>query len=276
MMLLKYASSQRQKTNALLLWCRDAKGKRGVALTLSEAIQIMTREITAVLVDLKPTVYLYGSVVLDDFRLGWSDIDILVLTRREINKLQAEALVGLRQTLSERYPGNPYFRLFEGGMLSFDAFQNGKNERTVYWGTSGQRIADHYKLDSFGRTVLLEQGSLLHGPDLRERMPCPTVAEMLDDIVRHVQAARQYGFTVGWLLDLARGIYTARTGKIISKTAAGEWALENGLCPDADAMQIAVQIRKEPLSVRDKSMDHTVILRLANVLEHELNRKNND
>ena len=241
-------------------------------MTLNEAIQIMTNEIVTVLADNKPTIYLFGSVVLDDFQLGWSDIDILVLTNREITEQQAETLVGLRQALLEHYPGNPYFRLFEGGMLSTDAFLHNNNERTVYWGTSGQRITDGYKMDSFGMTELLDCGILLYGDDIRSEMIYPTYAQMCNDITHHVRAARTYGIVVGWLLDIARGIYTLRTGKIIAKTAAGEWALENGLCPDAGILQKTVQIRKEPqrFTKDDKSVDNTVIQRFADVLDVEL------
>lgn len=43
-----------------------------------------------------PSVYLYGSSVLNDFRLGWSDIDILILTGKQMSEEQAQRLVGLR------------------------------------------------------------------------------------------------------------------------------------------------------------------------------------
>ena len=92
----------------------------------------------------------YGSSVLNDFRLGWSDIDILVLTDKQITEEQAQKLVGLRQALLEKEPGNPYYRSFEGGMLTLDAFLTGKADRVVYWGTSGERITDTYMFDSFG------------------------------------------------------------------------------------------------------------------------------
>ena len=241
-------------------------------MNLNESITIMTNEITCILTDNKPTVYLFGSVALDDFQLGWSDIDILILTQKEITEQQAETMVELRQVLLERYPGNPYFRLFEGGILSADAFLHSKNERTVYWGTSGQRITDNYKMDSFGMAELLDSGILLCGEDVRNKMTYPTYAQMRDDIVRHVQSARKHGVVVGWLLDIARGLYTLRTGKIITKTAAGEWALDERLCPDADILQKSVQIRKEPLrySKEDKSVDNAVIQRFADVLEGEL------
>lgn len=241
-------------------------------MTLDEAIQIMTNEISTVLADNIPTVYLFGSVALDDFQLGWSDIDILVLSECEITEQQAETLVGLRQSLLERHPDNPYFRLFEGGMLSAYAFLYNKNERTVYWGTSGQRITNGYKMDSFGMAELLDRGILLCGADIRSEMIYPTYAQMRDEITRHVQAARTHGVVVGWLLDIARGLYTLRTGQIISKTAAGEWALEEGLCSDADILRKALQIRKEPLNhtKEDKIVDNTVIQRFADVLEDEL------
>lgn len=239
-------------------------------MTLNEAIQIMVDEIVSVLADNKPTIYLFGSVVLDDFKLGWSDIDIVVLTEHEIAEKQANTLVELRQALLERYPDNPYFRLFEGGMLSKDAFLNGKNERTVYWGTSGQRITDGFKLDSFAVAELLDCGMLLCGTDIRGQMTYPTYTQMRDGIASHISAARKYGIVVGWLLDIARGIYTLRAGKIIAKTAAGEWALENGLCPDTDAMQLAVRNRKEPLCfTKEQNIDNAAIQRFADIIDAE-------
>lgn len=241
-------------------------------MTLNEAIKIMSDEIVSVLADNEPTIFIFGSVALDDFKLGWSDIDILVLTESELTGQQADVLVALRQALLERYPGNPYFRLFEGGMLSADAFLNRKNELTVYWGTSGQRITDNHQLDSFGIAELFDNGILLYGEDIRNKMTYPAYTQMRDDIALYVQVARTHGVVVGWLLDIARGIYTLRTSKIIAKTAAGEWVLEERICPDADLLHRTVQIRKEPLrySKEDKSIDNAVIQRFADVLEGEL------
>lgn len=86
------------------------------------AINGMVREISRILQGNEPSIYLYGSSVLNDFRLGWSDLDLLVLTEKQITEEQAQKLVGLRQALLEKEPGNPYDRSFEGGMLTLDAF----------------------------------------------------------------------------------------------------------------------------------------------------------
>ncbi|MDR2753013.1 MAG: DUF4111 domain-containing protein [Oscillospiraceae bacterium] len=252
-------------------------------MSVKKSINIMVAEISDILADHSPSIYLYGSVALDDFKLGWSDIDILVLTKRNFCADQAETLVGLRQSLSERYPGNPYFRLFEGGMRSLGAFINNAPKRTVYWGTSGQRITDNHYFDSFSMAELIDGGRLLYGGDIRDKLTYPTYTELRDDVRKHYETIRKYAQSTnksvnsfGWLLDIARGIYTLRTGKIIAKTAAGEWALENGICPVPEALTKAVEVRRDPLAV--KSDDGVLayaeqlggeIQKFADVLERE-------
>lgn len=63
---------------------------------LKPALERMAQRIAGVLQDDEPSIYVYGSVTLGDFRLGWSDIDLLVLTRTEITAAQARQLVTLR------------------------------------------------------------------------------------------------------------------------------------------------------------------------------------
>lgn len=79
------------------------------------------------------------------------------------------------------------------------------------------------------------------------------------------------------MLDIARCIYTLRTGKMIAKTAAAEWALENGLCPDPNALRYALKVRREPMKYKgDKAtFDYAETLaepiqHFADVLESEL------
>lgn len=249
---------------------------------LERSIARMCAAIADILADREPSIYLYGSVVLGDFRLGWSDIDLLVLTKSSIAEQQAERLVGLRQSMLEREPDNRYYRSFEGGMLSLDAFLSGVPDRVVYWGTSGQRITDRHVFDSFGMSELLENGRLLRGEDVRDRLKAPTFGELRRDIVHHYDTIRNYIqttdrslYSFGWLLDISRGIYTLRTGRVIAKTDAGVWALENHLCPDPDELSTAVELRRDPSRFDDAMRDHAAALgpavqRYADVLEREL------
>lgn len=255
-------------------------------LGLQRAIGRMTGEIAGILEEAQPSIYLYGSCVLDDFRLGWSDIDILVLTRRQMSERQAQMLVTLRQALLKEEPENPYLRSFEGGMLTLRAFLSGEADRVVYWGTSGERITDAYRFDSFCMYELLGHGALLYGAEVREHMSRPDCAELRGDVKKHYETIRRYAqrtgrdfYSFGWLLDIARGIYTLRTGKVIAKTAAGEWALECGLCPDPGALKAALAVRKNLLRYREdaETMNRAenlgpAVQRFADVLERELRR----
>ena len=251
----------------------------------SKSIQKMASRIADVLHNNFPSIYLYGSIVLDDFKLGWSDIDILVLTRKSITEEQADRLVNLREELLSEESDNLYYRSFEGGMLSFDAFINKTLDRVVYWGTSGERITDNYHFDSFSMKVLLENGRLLCGKDVREKLTEPTFDELKNDIENHLASIREYAhlsgrslYSYGWMLDISRCLYTLRTGKIIAKTAAGEWALKESLCPSPDTLKYAIKVRRTPwLYNGDKKtleFAGTIngdIQQYADVLERELN-----
>lgn len=253
---------------------------------LEPAIKAVRRRVVDILEGCAASIYIYGSLALGDFRPGWSDIDILVLTEKEITEGQAERLVNLRQVMLEEQPDNLYYRRFEGGMLSLDAFRLGEKGRVVYWGTSGERITDSYNFDSFSMCELLESGILIWGRDVRDRLSRPAFDELRADVRRHYEAMRKYAretersfYSFGWLLDISRCLYTLRTGKIIAKTAAGEWALKENLCPCAGALARAVDIRREPARyLRDEGvLDEAQALggsvqSYADVLERELAR----
>lgn len=244
----------------------------------------MKNSIVDILCSNKPSIYLYGSLVLDDFKLGWSDIDILCLTQTPMTDTQTSRLVNLRQELSEEYKGNKYFRSFEGEISLLEAFKTKSQDSVVYWGSSGQRINEISYFDVFGTMELLDYGILLYGEDIRDQIKYPTDDVVKAKIIHHYDAIRKHAqktgssiLSAGWLLDIARCLYTLRTGKIIAKTKAGEWAIENNLAPDAEILKKAVEIRKQPLKYKEDNSalnwSKTLgeyIQRFADVLEREL------
>ncbi len=248
-------------------------------------LNLMTEAIAGILWDNAPSVYLYGSAAMNDFCSGWSDIDLLVLTRTPITPQQAEALLMLRQELPKQHPEMRYARAFEGGMLALDAFIEHTPTTVVYWGTSGQRITDQHRFDSFCLWELHHAGRLLHGKDIRHLLPLPTAEMLHADIARHLRTILEHGhgaphlYAFGWLLDIARGLYTLRHDTVITKTAAGEWALTQGLCPDEDALRLALALRHDPTLIQQPDMLaqaeqlSPVIQRFARVLQRELNRR---
>ena len=123
----------------------------------------MADRITGILGGKPPEVWLYGSVVLDDFRPGWSDIDLLVLTNGQITPGQAGALLTLRQEMTQEEPENRYYRAFEGIIAEKAEYLSGSFTRLVYWGTSGQRITDSYAQDAFSAFELAKYGRCVCG-----------------------------------------------------------------------------------------------------------------
>lgn len=138
--------------------------------------------------------------------------------------------------------------------------------------------------DSFSMAELVESGVLLYGKDIRKGLKYPDCHDLYADVKRHYETIRKYAqktgrnyYSFGWMLDIARCICTLRTGRIIAKTEAGEWALHNNLCPDPYALTTAIRIRKNPLKYKDQkeTFDYAETLgepiqRFADVLEKEL------
>ncbi|MBQ8003159.1 MAG: DUF4111 domain-containing protein [Clostridia bacterium] len=253
---------------------------------MKAAIAVMAKSIQAILKDNLACIYLYGSVAMDDFKLGWSDIDIVCLTRETIADSEAEKLVSLRQQLLNEERENQYYHSFEGIITTTNEFVNNRYNRVVYWGTSGQKIIDNYHFDECSLFELIKYGKLIYGEDIRGKMSVPTYEELKGNVQRHYETIRKYVqktneniYSCGWLLDIARCIYTLRHNDIISKTKAGEWTLEANICPEKEQMIQTLKVRKEPLKFKEQSdMKQWLSLlgpsvqKFADVLEIELNR----
>ena len=224
-----------------------------------DSIGRMTKEIVSALDGNIHSIWLYGSVVQADFRLGWSDIDMLVLTGKQITDGQAQKLVNLRQVLAADAPGNPYYPLFEGVIAQLDEYLSGTFSRLVYWGTTGQRITDRYKPDPFSQYELARNGRSVYGSDDRSIFTLPGREMLIDAIRVHYETIRKYAqqtderlYSCGWLLDICRCIYTLRNNDVISKTRAGIWALQEHIFPDEDPLKKTIEIRKEPMAYKNQ------------------------
>ena len=250
---------------------------------MKNAIDAMVNEIVRIMDGDVYGIWLYGSVVMEDFRPGWSDIDFVALTRGEISETRAEQLLTLRQQMLEKEPGNPYYRFFEGVIANLDEYREGKFRRLVYWGTSGQRVTDRYEPDTFSAFELAKYGKPVYDgkPWI---LPAPGREELIRAVREHYESIRKYAvqtndslYSCGWLLDIARCIYTLRTGDVVSKTQAGIRALEENLFPDEGPLRKTVEIRQDPQAFRDREDVKQwlkglgpVVQQYADVLEAEL------
>ena len=247
------------------------------------AITKVTDEIVTIMDGNVYGVWLYGSVVLDDFRLGWSDIDFVALTDRPISESQAAQLLTLRQDMLEKEPDNPYYRCFEGIIADRTEYLSQSFHRLVYWGTSGQRVTDRFAHDAFSLFELAKYGKPILGGEPWV-FPPPGREELVSAVRAHYDSIRKYAVTTnetlyscGWLLDIARCIYTLRYNDVIAKTQAGLWALEEHIFPDETPLKKTIEIRQQPTYYKASAETKRwlkrlgpVVQRYADVLEQEL------
>ena len=240
-----------------------------------DSITRMTKEIVSILNGDVHSIWLYGSIVQDDFRLGWSDIDILVLTGKQITANQAQELVQLRQFLAADAPGNPYYPLFEGVIANLDEYLSGTYSLLVYWGTTGQRITNRYKPDPFSQYELARNGKSVYGSDDRSIFTVPDRVTLIEAVRGHYETIRKYAqqtderlYSCGWLLDICRCIYTLRNNDVLSKTQAGIWALQEHIFPDEEPLKKAIEIRKEPIAYKDRKDIQQWLKGLGSVVQH--------
>ena len=247
------------------------------------AITRMMNEIASIMDGLLNGAWLYGSVALGDFRLGWSDIDFVALTQEPITEYQAEKLLTLRQDMLTTAPDNLYYRSFEGVIASLNEFRSQSFQRLVYWGTSGQKITDRYTPDAFSLFELAKYGKPIYGNNAWI-LPAPGKEELISAVRSHYEAIRKCAvettdtlYSCGWLLDIARCIYTLRHNDVIAKTQAGMWALKEHLFSNEAPLSRTVEIRLHPLRFKDREDIKLwlkglgpVVQNYADVLEREL------
>ena len=251
-----------------------------------DAVYKMTDEIVRILGGDVFGVWLYGSAAMDDFRLGWSDIDIITLTRDTIPESRAKELLYLRQEMLKREPEDSYYRSFEGIAAGLEEYRTRAFRRAVYWGTSGRRITDRVERDAFAEFELAKYGLPVYG-GRQWPFPTPGRDEIVSAVRKHYESIRKYAVTTdeslyscGWLLDIARCVYTLRYNDVIAKTAAGVWALEEHVFPDEEPLIKTVEIRRRPLCCKDSEQLKSwlkglgpVVQSYADVLERELERE---
>ena len=259
-----------------------------IDIELKNCISRFAKNVRAILNNKLLSVYLYGSVTLQDYKDGWSDIDLICFTSEKISPDEAEQLLMLRQSLVASENSSVY-RKIEGAVVCLDEFLNKHYSTLVYWGTSGQRITNAYSLDVFSMFALVKYGKLISGINIRNQFVLPSYADLVAGVKQHYDTIRKYAqttnesiYSCGWLLDISRCLYTLKHGNIISKTEAGKWALAENICPYINDMKKTLQIRQNPSDYMNLPETKrwlcslgTSVQEYADILERELNGKSN-
>lgn len=232
---------------------------RSLATNVPQPIQPVLHEYLRLVHDALPELlvglYLHGSLALDAFIPGLSDIDFIAITSRRCSMSDINALRAVHQSLTQRYPETP----LEGSYLQWPDL--GRLEAVVppHPHIHGGILhpSGYHDINGVTWWILKYRGIAVIGPP-------PDHLDIdvdLDDLVvkmRHNLNTYWAGFTthprrMAWLLDdygiqwtvlgVLRQFYTFREYAITSKIGAGAYAVKHVPCHWHRLIHEAINIR---------------------------------
>lgn len=183
--------------------------------------------------------YLHGSIALRAFDPRFSDVDFLALLSRRCTNSDLSSLAEIHHVVMTKYP-RP---VLDGGYLQWkDIGQTEENIGAHPYYHDGQLQSDGCgEVNAVTWWLIKNQGVVLLGPNPRElefevggeRLSSYTLSNLNEYWVAFITQPRRiawllYEYGIQWsVLGVLRQYYTLREQQVISKVAAGAYALEN-------------------------------------------------
>ncbi|MGV2939204.1 aminoglycoside adenylyltransferase domain-containing protein [Mesobacillus sp. LC4] len=225
--------------------------------------------------------YIHGSIALDAYVEGSSDIDFITLTNRRLTVQDTEALSHIHRTIE-----NKYNKLEMDGVYALREDMGKLTNNNIefpYYNNGELAFGDYFNFNPITWWVLREKGIKILGPeiegfqlDIQPQVLTSYVLENMNSYWRNrVQMAeasfeqliqlptQQIDFEIEWtVLGLLRQFYTIKENDIVSKLAAGEYGLTQLPVEWHNIIKEAMNIRKGEKdkifnSERDR-LDHAI------------------
>jgi predicted nucleotidyltransferase len=184
--------------------------------------------------------YLFGSLANGDFD-QYSDIDVLFVTQKEISEAAFAALSEMHKRLNQlnspwgiqlevSYIPQAALRHFDRANIIHPHMDRGNYEALHMMAHETDWIVQ--------RHLLRENGIVISGPDLKtlidpiapgelQRAVSDVLPLWVDPILARPAKIKARGYQSFCVLSLCRMLYTLRTGQVLSKPRAAEWAMQN-------------------------------------------------
>jgi len=200
-------------------------------------------------------VYLYGSLVTEDFDARISDLDLVVVTNLGLDDTAFRALHELHQQVILGYPA--WDNRLELAYVSRDALKTFRRKLSLIAIISPgepfhQLQAGYDWLISW--YALRETGIALRGPDIASLIDPIEPAHYIEAVQSHIERYRNSVKSANSkpklsyiVLTTARGLYTVLHGQPTSKVKAGAWAART-FPKRARLVKLALRWRADPQS----------------------------
>lgn len=177
-------------------------------------------------------IYLYGSLVTEDFDAGVSDLDLVAALHSGLDEASFRLLEDLHSDVIRRFP--KWDNRLELAYVSLDALETFRDRPSsiaiISPGEPFHRIDAGYDwLISW--YMLRETGVALKGPDIASLIAPMELSSYIEAVQSHIEAYRDSvgsasskSFLSYIVLTTGRGLYTVLQGQPISKIKAATWA----------------------------------------------------
>ena len=190
--------------------------------------------------------YLHGSIALDAFEEGKSDIDFIAITNQRLTEDVAGILSEIHRTIAQKYKTPE----MDGVYLTWQDIGKTEHDEQNYYYYNGEHLSygSYFNFNPVTWTLFASKGISILGPDV-SNFEFGTSLQQLKSFVlinmntywasriQRLEASLDQGLRLSseeiqeeieWMvLGLLRQYYTLMEGEIISKTAAGVYGLNH-------------------------------------------------
>lgn len=227
-------------------------------------------------------IYLHGSAVMGCFNDKKSDIDLLIVIKKDISdeikqlymdmvvELNKQAPVkGLELSIVKKEICNPFvyptpFELhFSNAHLNW--YQSDSKDYVTKMKGTDKDLAAHF-------TILYHRGKTLYGEEIREVFSEISKADYFDSIWFDIKNAKKeiVDNPIYIILNLCRVLAYKKDNLILSKQEGGKWGLENVLPKYADLISDAIAEYQTGIPMR---LDKLLAKEYAGYMLEQIKRK---
>lgn len=204
-------------------------------------------------------VYVYGSLVWEDFNEQISDIDILTVTENFISQEEFESLHEMHESLIKQYK-NWYDRLEIAYVAkeTLSTFKDKKSKMAVISPGEPFNIKDAGTDWLINYYLIQENSIILFGPAPTSIITLISQSEFVTNVKEQALEWRYWvehtkgsiGFQFYAVLTICRAMYAIQHGTQGSKTVAGNWA-KNTYPKWANLIEQSLAWRSSPHTIKD-------------------------
>lgn len=196
---------------------------------LNLVLELYLRELSGRLFRDVRAVFLYGSAALGDLAPAHGDIDLLVLTRRDLGRAGVGEVTVLHRYLAGK-AFSPWGAMLEATYCAASLAADPKKASSGVLAKRGEvKSVPRLYLSATQRFFVRDHGALLYGDDLKKEIADPSPSELLGEAkdalvrARKLDADAEDTDVIATVTRQVRMLYLLKEWRAVSKSEATKW-----------------------------------------------------